>query len=437
VFRRLTSRTFSSLRVRNFRLYFIGQSISISGTWMQSLAQAWLVLNLYAFTHPPWHPTTLIGSHTTSPIDLGITVALPFVPMLLFGPFGGLVADRSNKRVMLFVTQSTAGLLALALGILVSTHHVSLPAIWTIAGLLGVVNLFDNPTRQSFVQEMVGKEQLPNAVSLNSAMINGGRIVGPAIGATLFVFVPIATCFYVNAASYVAVIVALAMMRTSEITRIRTVTRASGQVRDGLRYAWRVRQLREVLVAVVLVGTFAFNFTVTLPLLAKNVLHGSASDYALLMCSMGLGGLVGGLVVAHRSRPTRALLCGLAAAFAVLMALVAVAPSIWLACVALVAMGAASLAFIATANSTLQLHSVEEMRGRVMSLYSMGFLGTTPIGALCISAIAWASNARVAIGVGALATLGACAYLAFAARVPLTNPVGPAAVSTESLAGAG
>jgi MFS family permease len=276
VFRRVTSKTFASLNVRNFRLYFIGQSISISGTWMQSLAQGWLVLSL----------------NGTTPIDLGITIALPFVPMLLFGPFGGLVIDRSNKRLVLFVTQSTAAMLALTLGVLVTTHHVSLPAIWTIAGLLGVVNLFDNPARQSFVQEMVGKEYLPNAVSLNSAMINGGRVVGPALGAGLLV-IGVATCFYVNAASYLALLIALAMMRTSEITRIRTVTRAGGQVRAGLRYAWRNPQLREVLAAIVLVGTFAFNFTLTLPLLAKSVLHGSASDYALLMCSMGAGGLVG------------------------------------------------------------------------------------------------------------------------------------------------
>ena len=162
MFRRITGKTFASLKVRNFRLYFVGQSISISGTWMQSLAQAWLVLSL----------------HGTSPIDLGFTIALPFVPMLVFGPFGGLVADRSDKRLMLFATQSSAGLLALALGVLVTTHHVSLPAIWTLAGLLGIVNLFDNPARQSFVQEMVGKEYLSNAVSLNSTMINGGRIVG-------------------------------------------------------------------------------------------------------------------------------------------------------------------------------------------------------------------------------------------------------------------
>jgi MFS family permease len=363
----------------------------------------------------------VVNLHGSTPIDLGLTIALPFVPMFLFGPFGGLLIDRSDKRQILFFTQSAAGLLALALGILVSTHHVSLPAIWTLAGLLGFVNLLDNPARQSFVQEMVGKEYLPNAVSLNSAMINGGRVVGPAIGATLFTFLPLATCFYLNAGSYVAVIVALAMMNPAHITRIRTVTRASGQVRDGFRYVARNPELREVLASVTLIGTFAFNFTVTLPLLAKSVLHGTATDYAFMMGSMGLGGLVGGLYVAHRSRPTRALLSGLGILFAVLMGAVALAPSFLVACVLLIVMGAASLAFISTANATLQLHSAEEMRGRVMSFYAMGFLGTTPIGALCIALIDTGSNARWAIGVGSLATLVASGYLVLGARAHRTE----------------
>jgi len=413
-FRSVSDKTFLSLHVRNFRLYFIGQSISISGTWMQSLAQAWLVLTL----------------HGTSGIDLGITVALPFVPMLLFGPFGGLVADRSDKRIMLYCTQSVAGLLALTLGILVTTHNVSLPSIWTLAGILGIVNLFDNPARQSFVQEMVGRELLPNAVSLNSAMINMGRVVGPGIGAAILALVGIAACFYVNAASYVGVIVALAMMRSTEITRIRTVTRARGQVREGLRYAWRTARIREVLASVVVVGTFAFNFSITLPLLTKHVLSGSATDYALIMCSMGLGGLVGGLYVAHRSRPTRSLLTLLAVVFAVLMGAVAAAPTVLIACIALVPMGAASLAFVSTANATLQLHSAEEMRGRVMSLYAMGFLGTTPIGALIVSSVADASNARVAIAVGAFATLSAAGMLYSTTRVRSGAPI--AATSTSA-----
>ena len=413
--RRISDRTFQSLRVRNFKLYFIGQLISISGTWMQSFAQGFLV----------------VSTLHASALDLGITIALPFVPMLLLGPLGGAVVDRSDKRHILYFTQSSAAILALTLGILVSTHHVSLPAIWTLAALLGVVNLFDNPARQSFVQEMVGKDLLPNAVSLNSALINMGRVVGPAIGGALL-FVGIATCFYVNAASFAALLTALVMMRAEDITRIRTVARAKGQVRQGLRYAFEHREIREVLTSVTIVGLFAFNFTVTLPLLAIRVLHGTSSDYALLTCSMGLGGLLGGLYVAHRSRPTRKLLGLLAAAFGLLMALVAVAPSIWLACVAIVPMGAASLAFVSTANATLQLRSEERMRGRVMSLYAMGFLGTTPIGALVVAGVAAASNARVAIAVGALATVGASLLLLGAARTRAAAPLGAATPATPA-----
>jgi len=371
--RRATGRTFAALQVRNFRLYFVGQLISISGTWLQSFAQGFLVVQILR----------------ASAIDLGITIALPFLPMLLFGPLGGVVVDRSNKRHILYATQTAAGLLALTLGVLVSTHHVSLTAIWVVGALLGVVNLFDNPARQSFVQEMVGRELIPNAVSLNSAMINLGRVLGPAIGAALL-FVGIAACFYVNAASFLALLVALALMRTDEITRIRTVVRAKGQVRAGLRYAWDDHELREVLASVV------------------------------------LGGLLGGLYVAHRARPTRRLLAVLALAFGLLMAALALAPTVAIACLAIVPMGAASLAFVSTANASLQLHSKEEMRGRVMSLYAMGFLGTTPIGAVLAGLIAEATDARVAIAVGAAANLLASAYLVTTARARAASRIAAA-----------
>jgi len=407
--RRATGRTFAALQVRNFRLYFVGQLISISGTWLQSFAQGFLVVQILR----------------ASAIDLGITIALPFLPMLLFGPLGGVVVDRSNKRHILYATQTAAGLLALTLGVLVSTHHVSLTAIWVVGALLGVVNLFDNPARQSFVQEMVGRELIPNAVSLNSAMINLGRVLGPAIGAALL-FVGIAACFYVNAASFLALLVALALMRTDEITRIRTVVRAKGQVRAGLRYAWDDHELREVLASVVLVGLLAFNFTVTLPLFALSVLHGSSGAYSVITCSMGLGGLLGGLYVAHRARPTRRLLAVLALAFGLLMAALALAPTVAVACLAIVPMGAASLAFVSTANASLQLHSKEEMRGRVMSLYAMGFLGTTPIGAVLAGLIAEATDARVAIAVGAAANLLASAYLVTTARARAASRIAAA-----------
>ena len=380
--------TFSSLRVRNFRLYFTAQMISVSGTWMQSVAQAWLVLHL-----------------TGSGVDLGIVVGLQFLPMLLFGPFGGLVADRTNKRKLLFLTQSAGGLLALVLGILVVTHAVVLWQVYLLAGLLGVVNLFDNPVRQTFMIEMVGRDDLPNAVSLNAALMNGSRVVGPAIGGVIITVFSLGVCFFVNAASYVAVLIGLSMMRTSELRPTEPVPRAKGQVREGFRYVWATPALRNVLLAVALIGIFAYNFTVTLALLAKVTFHGGAGAYATLTACMGAGAVVGGLIAAHRARPTPRLLQVLALIFGGLLAAVAVAPTLLAADLLIVLMGAASIGFIATANATLQLTSDPAMRGRVMALYAMAFLGTTPIGAPLVGAIAQWTNPRVALLTGAVATV--------------------------------
>jgi MFS family permease len=386
--------TFSSLRVRNFRLYFTAQLISVSGTWMQSVAQAWLVLHL-----------------TDSGVDLGIVVGLQFLPMLLLGPFGGLVADRTNKRRLLFATQTAGGLLALVLGILVVTDTVVLWQVYLLAGLLGMVNLFDNPARQTFMIEMVGRDDLPNAVSLNAVVMNASRVVGPAIGGVIITVFGLGICFFVNAASYVAVIIGLAMMRTAELHRTEPVERAKGQVRDGFRYVWRTPALRNVLLAVALIGVFAYNFTVTLALLAKGTFHGGAGTYAILTSCMGAGAIVGGLLVAHRARPTPRLLQVLALVFGGLLAAVALAPTLLTADLLIVCMGAASIGFVATANATLQLTADPAMRGRVMALYAMAFLGTTPIGAPLVGAIAQWTNPRVALMTGAVATLLAAGLL--------------------------
>ena len=274
--------TFHSLRVRNYRLYFTSQLISVSGTWMQSVAQAWLVLHL-----------------TGSGVDLGVVVALQFVPMLLFGPFGGLVADRADKRRLLFATQTAGGLLALVLGILVVSGTVQLWQVYLLASFLGVVNLFDNPARQSFVIEMVGRDDLPNAVSLNSVVMNASRVIGPAIGGIIITLFGLGVCFFVNAASYVAVVIGLAMMRVAELRPTEPVTRARGQVREGFRYVWRTPTLRNTLLAVALIGIFVYNFTVTLALLAKVTFGGGAGAYSLLTSCMGIGAVVGGLFAAH------------------------------------------------------------------------------------------------------------------------------------------
>jgi MFS family permease len=387
--RAYSSKTFAALSVRNFRLFFVGQLISVSGTWMQSVALGWLVLQI-----------------TGSSLDLGLVVALQFVPMLLAGPYGGLVADRREKRQILYVTQSVSGVLALVLGLLVTTHHVDMPTLYLMAGLLGLVNLFDNPARQSFVQEMVGPELIANAVSLNSVLMNGGRLIGPGIAAGFIAAFGSAVCFYVNAGSYLAVLAALLLMRRRDFLPMRTVTREKGQVRLGLHYVAAQPLLREVLIGIAAIGTFAYNFTVTLPELARTTFHArTASDYGLLMAAMGLGAIAGGLGTAYRARPTPKLLAGFTLGFGVMMALVGAMPTLVWAEVLLIPTGALSIALISTANSFLQTNSTQEMRGRVMSLYAVAFLGTTPIGAPLVGLVIHYSNPRVGVWLGAAVTL--------------------------------
>ncbi len=398
------TRTFRSLRVRNFRIYFIAQLVSVSGTWMQSVAQAWLVLRL-----------------TGSGVALGIVVGLQFLPMLLLGPVGGLVADRVDKRRLLFVTQSAGAVLALALGSLVVSDAVELWQVYLLATLLGVVNLFDNPARQTFMIEMVGREDLPNAVSLNTVIMNASRVVGPAIGGVIITLFGLGVCFFVNAASYGAVLIGLAMMRVRELQPTEPVVRARGQIREGFHYVWGTPLLRDTLLAIALVGIFAYNFTVTLALLAKGTFHGGAGSFSLLTSCMGAGAVLGGLLIAHRSRPTPRLLQGLALGFGALLGGVALAPTLTVAAVLIVAMGAASVGFIATANATLQLSSEPAMRGRVMALYAMAFLGTTPIGAPLVGFIAQRTDPRGALLAGSAATLVAAALLRWRHQVRLRS----------------
>jgi MFS family permease len=406
--RRAFGKTFEALSVRNFRLYFLGQMVSISGTWMQSVAQGWLVLKL-----------------TDSAVDLGIAVALAFVPMLVAGTWGGVVVDRYSKRTILFITQSASALLALTLGLLTALGQASVWDVYVLAFLLGCVNLFDNPARQAFVQEMVGRRLLPNAVSLNSVMINAGRIVGPAVAAVTIALLGIPACFMVNAGTFLALIVALAMMRSAELLPIRRVLREPGQLRAGLRYAFGNEEIRSILIAVTFIGVFAFNFTVTIPLLVKQTYGGSAATYGLFTSAQGLGAVIGGLFIAHRSRPSARLLAMTSAVFGVMLLGLSLAPSEQLGLLLVIPMGAAAISFAASANATLQLVSAEEMRGRVMALYAIGFLGSTPIGAPLMGVICAASNPRVGLIVGAAATLLSAGFLAW---VALREPREPAEI---------
>ena len=387
--RLFTSRTFRALAVRNYRLYFTGQVISVSGTWMQTVAQAYLIL---------------FRLHGTG-VDVAVATSLQFLPMLLFGPFGGLTADRLDKRKVLYATQTAAGVLALALGALVLSGSAHLWEVYLLATGLGVVNLFDNPARQSFVSEMVGLDLLPNAVSLNSVLMNSARVIGPGIGGVLIVTVGLPTCFMVNAASYVAVLVALSRMRPDELYRKRGVPRGKGQVREGLRYAWTNPDLRSLLVSMAIVGVFAFNFTVTLPLFAKVSFHGAAGLYSAFLAAMGAGAVAGGLLTAHRSAPTARLLAFIGVGFGLSILTVPLMPTAAAAVVFLVPMGAASIAFVATNNAMLQLRADPAMRGRVMSLNAIAFLGSTPIGAPLLGYISDISSPRVSLAVGGIATL--------------------------------
>ena len=398
--RAVGARTFRSLHIRNYRLFWFGQLVSVSGTWMQTVAQSWLVLSL-----------------TGSGVDLGITVALQFLPMLLFGMYGGLLADRSDKRKLLIATQAAGGLLALILFGLVATDTVELWMVYVLAFLLGVVTMIDMPTRQSFVIEMVGPDEVPNAVGLNSAMFNTGRILGPAAAGISISALGIAPSFLANAISYVAVIGALLAMRPGELFRREPAERRRGEVRAGLRYAWGDPILRSTLVLVAVLGMFGVNFVVVLPLLARFTFEGGAGLYSLFTALMSLGSLMGALVAASRARPTRRVLIGSGIAFGVLLLGTAAAPTVWLTSVLLVAVGMAVMLFLATANTTLQLNSDAALRGRVMALYGLLLMGTTPVGGPLLGWISEAWGPRVGLAIGGALSLAAA--LAAASRVRL------------------
>jgi MFS family permease len=387
-------RTFVSLRNRNFRIFFTAQIISVTGTWMQSIAQMWLVLHL-----------------TGSGVALGITAALQFTPILVFGTWGGLLADRVDKRKLLMVTQAAAGVVALVLAALTLGGVVQLWMVYVLAFSLGMVNVFDNPARQSFVTEMVGKDQISNAVGLNSAVFTLARVIGPAVAGVLIALVGTGWCFLYNGVSYFPVVLALLLMRPSELHRSVPAVRARGQIRAGIRYAWNRPELRLPLLLMLVVGTLAFNFSVLMPLMARFVFNSGPGTFGLLMSVMGVGAFAGALVSANRARPSHRLLAFAGVAFGGLLIGAALAPTLPIELLILLPMGAAMITFQATANSLLQLNSDPAFRGRVMALYVMVFLGTTPIGGPIVGWIAQQFGARMGLGIGGLATLAGSAAL--------------------------
>ena len=407
----MSAPTFRSLRVRNYRLFASGQVVSLSGTWAQRVAQDWLVLELSG----------------SSGVALGITTGLQFLPVLLFGLYGGVLADRYDKRTLLIVAQVSMGLLALVLGVLDLTGAVQLWHVYVLAFLLGLASVVDTPVRQAFVVEMVGPDDLPNAVSLNSATFNLSRILGPAVAGVAINAVGTAPVFLANAASFVAVVVGLAAIRSEELFDARRVARAKGQLREGLRY---VRGRSELLVPILLVaviGTFGLNFQLTLALIAKETFHKGAGSYGALSAMLAFGSLLGALGSARRDGPPRRrVLFGAALAFGLLEVLVGLSPSYGVMCVLLVPTGVAVLTFTTTANATIQLATSPEMRGRVMALYLVVFLGGTPFGAPVIGALAEALGPRssLLIGGGVSAAAAVLLGLVLSARAAPASPHG-------------
>ena len=385
---RATRYTFRAMSVRNYRLYFLGQLISTSGTWMQSIAQAWLVFQL-----------------TGSGVALGVTTALQFTPMLLAGAWGGVVADRVEKRRLLIGTQAASGLLALVLGAVTAFGVVELWMIYGLALALGAVNAIDNPARRAFVAEMVGTEHLSNAVSLSSAMFTSARVVGPAIAGLVIASFGVSWCFFANGLSYVAAVAAFALMRRDEFFAVSPVPKRKGQLREGLRYAWSTPALRLPLVLTAVIGTLAWNFQVVLPLLAKQTFGGDAGTFGTMYALMSVGSVVGALVTAHQARSTQRFLLGAAFAFGAVLVLAAIAPTLAIEMFALVLVGGAGIAFTAMANGVLQTETAPEMRGRVMALFSVAFLGSTPIGGPIVGWVSEQLGPRAGLWLGAVATL--------------------------------
>ncbi len=397
--------TFVSFKIYNFRVFIIGQGISMIGTWMQTIGLAWLVLQI---------------SHSGT--TLGFVVALQFLPILFFGMYGGLVADRFNKRKILFITQFSFSILALILGSLVLEKLITINLIYLFAILFGLVNTIDNPTRQSFVIEMVGRDKVRNAVTLNSTMVNSARVIGPSIAGILIATLGIGACFIANGLSYFMVLLALYLMRSNELYPAEIKQKTTKQIRIALKYVLSQPKLKTTLIIMFIIGTFAYEFPVIYPLVAIKTFHGNAGTYAAMMTSAGLGAIVGSIYTASRKSTeikqllTACFLFGLSIIIASLM------PTIITLLVSLFIVGGLSIVFIALGNSLLQIEAAPQMRGRVMSLWTIAFLGTTPIGGPIIGYIADHFSPRLGLATGGISAIIA-AYVGYLVFKNTSKPV--------------
>ncbi|HEY8324518.1 MAG TPA: MFS transporter [Ktedonobacterales bacterium] len=393
--------TFAALRFRNFKLFWLGQVVSVTGTFMQSTAQQWLVLTL-----------------SKNPLALGLTGALQFGPSLLLGPFAGAIIDRYPRRNILYVTQIAQAALAAVLWLLTFTNVVQLWNVYLLAFLLGLFTAIDNPTRQAFVSEMVPQSHMLNAISLNSVQFNVARIIGPAIAGGMIAVLGIPLMFLLNAISFIAVLTGLAMMRARELyitPRAANALHGLRAMSEGVRFIWADRDVRITFLLITVIGTLGFNFNVLLPLLAKVTLHAGSAEFGLLTSALGAGALAGALMLARRGgKPSHAILLSTAALFGLMEALAGQTHSLIVTLIFIAATGAMMSTFSASANTTVQLSAPPEMRGRVMSVYTTIFIGSTPIGNLATSEIAAALGVPISFlftGLPCVVVAGVAAWL--------------------------
>jgi MFS family permease len=385
-----SSAMFAALSVPNFRRYVSGQSLSLIGTWVETVAQALLVLHL-----------------THSGTILGLATAARYGPILLLSPYAGLLVDRYAKRHILLVTQTGLGLVSAVLGLAVLAGEIRLWQIFVLALFFGAFSAVDNPARQAFVQEVVGRGLIRNAVTLNSTTVNVARVIGPTIAAVLVTTIGIGWCFVVNAVSFAFVIASLLSLNQARLHPVPPVHRYRGQLRAGLRYAARVPAIARPLLMMAIVGTFTFEFEVSLPLLARTTFHGGDTTYSWLLAGLGAGAVAGGLYAARYAGTGVARLATASVFYALSVGFVAVAPTLPIAIAACVLAGAASIAFLTTGNSTIQLASEPDYRGRVTALWSMALVGSTPIGSPAVGALSDLAGPRYALGLGAAACVAA------------------------------
>jgi MFS family permease len=379
---------FAALRVRNYRLYTAGQIVNVAGNWMQNVAIGWLVLQL-----------------THNGLALGAVTAARYLPILLFGPWGGLVADRLDKRRLMCLTAIIEACLALTLGILVATHAVT---VWLTVALVlafGLVDVFDSPARQSFINNLVGRERIGNAIALNSIVVNSARILGPGAAGVLIATLGVAPCFFINAGSFAAIIASLLAMRPAELIPSSRDTRSRGQIRAALRHVRDEPALLTALIMVAVAGTFAWEFPVTLPLYTSQTFHGTSATYGTALSCLAAGSIGGGLLAARRQTQNTRSLAVSAIIWGTLIIAAAVSPSLPIAFILLAFVGAGAVTFNSATKTLLQLQADEKMRGRVMALWFIGWQGSTVIGAPIVGGIAQSFGARYGLGIGGLTTL--------------------------------